>query len=200
MTFPGGHTEDHHGVNGKRWAYIFCPLDFIAFNSFPLYRERKSKANPKQTPCLTKGSSSPGRVPQHLLTASLGAPRCGRPRLCCCSQHAVSVPTHSHGVLPAPLIPHSLIGRELLCCSFLLLQALALSSSQGLGDRMGVHCREGSSPCTGTCSVRKPSSLDTNFRLRSLRSFLRTDCIHAALAVCLSTSPCHHQERRRDRI
>lgn len=55
MTFPGGHTEDHHGVNGKRQGYTFWPILAFGLGSLQLfsllYTEGKSKANPKQTQC-----------------------------------------------------------------------------------------------------------------------------------------------------
>ena len=147
----------------------------------------KEKAKPtlSKLSVLAQGSASARRVPQHLLTSLLGAPRCSRPRVCCWSRHAVS-----------SLPPQSLIGGLLCCCWFLFfLQALAFASSQGVGDRAGAHGRGRSSPRAGTCWHRKPSSLETS----SLRKdFLH--CFHIDLSIGLSTSHCYNQGRRSNKI
>ncbi len=46
------------------------PLDFVAFHSFPLHREGKSKANPKQTQCSHR------EAPQHGGYHSTFSPLC----------------------------------------------------------------------------------------------------------------------------
>ena len=156
------------------------PLDLVAFHSFPLHREGKSKANPKQTQCAQKGSAR--RVPQHLLTSLLGAPRCSRPRVCCWSRHAVSTRP-----------PHSLIGRLLSCCWIPFFQGLAFISSQGVGDRAGAHGRGRSSPCAGTCSSRETSSLQRSLSCCLLRSSLSMDLLDhfdIDFGIWLSTNLC----------
>ena len=146
----------------------------------------KEKAKPtlSKLSVLAQGSASARRVPQHLLTSLLGAPRCSRPRVCCWSRHTVSTRP-----------PHSLIGRQLSCCWFPFLQGLAFTSSLGVGDRAGAHGRGRSSPCAGTCCCRKPSSLD----MSSLqKDFLHRFCVD--LSVGLGTSLCDNQERRSNNI
>ena len=146
----------------------------------------KEKAKPtlSKLSVLAQGSASARRVPQHLLTSLLGAPRSSRPRVCCWSRHAV----------PA-LTPHSFVTRQLRCCLFVFVQALASTASQGLGDTAGAHGRGRSSPRAGTCWHRKPSSLETS----SLRKdFLH--CFHIDLSIGLSTSHCYNQGRRSNKI
>ena len=144
----------------------------------------KEKAKPtlSKLSVLAQGSASARRVPQHLLTSLLGAPRCSRPRVCCWSRHTVSTRP-----------PHSLIGRQLSCCWFLFLQGLAFTSSLGAGDRAGAHGRGRSSPCAGTCSSRKPSSLVRSLSCclstRSLRMDLQHH-FHIDFAILLSTNLC----------
>ena len=143
----------------------------------------KEKAKPtlSKLSVLAQGSTSAWRVPQHLLTSLLGAPRCSRPRVCCWSRHTVSTRP-----------PHSLIGRQ-LHCSLFFVQALAFGSSQGLGDRAGAHGRGRSSPCAGTCSSRKPSSLVRSLSCCLLTRSLRMDLqhhFHIDTAILLSTNLC----------
>ena len=158
------------------------PLDFVAFHPFPLHREGKSKANPKQTQCARTGKRLSTAVPQHLLTSLLGAPRCSRPRVCCWSRHTVSTRP-----------PHSLIGRQLHCCWFPFLQGLAFTSSLGVGDRAGAHGRGRSSPCAGTCSSRETSSLQRSLSCCLLRSSLSMDLLDhfdIDFVICHSTNLC----------
>ena len=144
----------------------------------------KEKAKPtlSKLSVLAQGSASARRVPQHLLTSLLGAPRCSRPRVCCWSRHAVSA---------LPL--HSLIGGQLCCGWFLFFQALAFASSQGVGDRAGAHGRGRSSPCAGTCSSRRTSSLVWSLSCCLLTRSLRMDLqhhFHIDTAILLSTNLC----------
>ena len=49
------------------------PFDLVAFHSFPLHREGKSKANPKQTQCARTGkrlSTAGTTAPSHLFAWS----------------------------------------------------------------------------------------------------------------------------------
>ena len=143
----------------------------------------KEKAKPtlSKLSVLAQGSVSARRVPQHLLTSLLGAPRSSRPRVCCWSRHTVSTRP-----------PHSLIGRQ-LHCSLFFVQALAFGSSQGLGDRAGAHGRGRSSPCAGTCSSRETSSLQRSLSCCSLRSSLSMDLLDhfdIDFVIWLSTNLC----------
>lgn len=50
MTFPVGRTEDHHGMNGKRWGYIFWHLSAFGLCSLQLFsppQRRKKQSQPQ---------------------------------------------------------------------------------------------------------------------------------------------------------
>ncbi len=182
MTFPGGRREDHPGVNEKRQGYTFGHLTAFGLCSLLLFSPPQRRKKQSKVSVLAQGSASARRVPQHLLTSLLGAPRCSRPRVCCWSRHAVSTRP-----------PHSLIGRQLSCCWFPFLQGLAFISSQGVGDRAGAHGRGRSSPCAGTCSSRETSSLQRSLSCCLLRSSLSMDLLlhfHIDNAIWLSTNLC----------
>ena len=76
MTFPGGVQKTTLELTGKdrvTRSGNSLPLDFVAFHSFPLHREGKSKANPKQTQCARTGkrlSTAGTTAPSHLFAWS----------------------------------------------------------------------------------------------------------------------------------
>ena len=187
MTFPGGVQKTAIELTGRdrvTRSGTSLPLDFVAFVATPFPSTEKEKAKPtlSKLSVLAQGSASARRVPQHLLTSLLGAPRCSRPRVCCWSRHAVSTRP-----------PHSLIGRQLSCCWFPFLQGLAFTSSLGVGDRAGAHGRGRSSPCAGTCSSRETSSVQRSLSCCLLRSSLSMDLLDhfdIDFGIWLSTNLC----------
>ena len=76
MTFPGGVQKTAIELTGRdrvTRSGTSLPLDFVAFHSFPLHREGKSKANPKQTQCACTGkcfSTAGTTAPSHLFAWS----------------------------------------------------------------------------------------------------------------------------------
>ena len=76
MTFPGGVQKTAIELTGRdrvTRSGTSLPLDFVAFHSFPLHREGKSKANPKQTQCARTGkrlSTAGTTAPSHLFAWS----------------------------------------------------------------------------------------------------------------------------------
>ena len=76
MTFPGGVQKtaiELTGREGVTRSGNSLPLDFVAFHYFPLHREGKSKANPKQTQCARTGkrlSTAGTTAPSHLFAWS----------------------------------------------------------------------------------------------------------------------------------
>ena len=76
MTFPGGVQKTAIEFTGRdrvTRSGTSLPLDFVAFQSFLLHREGKSKANPKQTQCARTGkrlSTAGTTAPSHLFAWS----------------------------------------------------------------------------------------------------------------------------------
>ena len=76
MTFPGGVQKTAIELTGRdrvTRSGTSLPLDFVAFHSFPLHGEGKSKANPKQTQCARTGkrlSTAGTTAPSHLFAWS----------------------------------------------------------------------------------------------------------------------------------
>ena len=76
MTFPGGVQKTAIELTGRdrvTRSGTSLPLDFVAFHPFPLHREGKSKANPKQTQCARTGkrlSTAGTTAPSHLFAWS----------------------------------------------------------------------------------------------------------------------------------
>ena len=76
MTFPGGVQKTTMELTRRdrvTHSGTSLPLDFIAFYSFPLQGEGKSKANPKQTQCARTGkrlSTAGTTAPSHLFAWS----------------------------------------------------------------------------------------------------------------------------------
>ncbi len=76
MTFPGGVQKTAIEFTGRdrvTRSGTSLPLDFVAFHSFPLHGEGKSKANPKQTQCARTGkrlSTAGTTAPSHLFAWS----------------------------------------------------------------------------------------------------------------------------------
>ena len=156
-------------------------MDFVAFHSFPLHREGKSKANPKQTQCARTGkrlSTAGTTAPSHLFAWS-------------------SEQQQAQGVLLEPA--HSLHSAPSL--SYWKAAALLLVSlpprpcvySLGVGDRAGAHGRGRSSPCAGTCSSRETSSVQRSLSCCLLTSSLSMDLLDhfdIDFGIWLSTNLC----------
>ena len=76
MTFPGGVQKTAIELTGRdrlTRCGTSLPLDFVAFHSFPLHGEGKSKANPEQTQCACTGkrlSTAGTTAPSHLFAWS----------------------------------------------------------------------------------------------------------------------------------